>query len=218
MCYYPSTIPRGMVFFSPWTEIFPDYSMMKDSKLPAKKERSRRSDWVSAALGLLGEHGLDRVTIDALCQKLGLTKGSFYWHFKGRQQLLLAMAESWASTSTRDIHSQLRDSGMSDWEQLGELNRMSTKLGYGNIDRAMRIWAENCAETQSAVRQADQDILLFMEEKLTNIGLKPKDARVLSKMSHACSVGLFAVGPTLNGAEQESFNEILVDVIERLKQ
>jgi len=192
--------------------------MAKTSAPAVRKERSTKLDWVFSALELLGKKGLDSVTIDALCKKLGLTKGSFYWHFKGRQELLSAMAESWASTSTKDVHIQLRDSGMSDWEQLSELNRMSTQLGYGNIDRAMRIWAENCPETRSAVRQADKDILQFIEEKLTNIGLKPEDARVLSKMSHACSVGLFAVGPTLDGAEQDSFNKILVDVIDRLKQ
>ncbi|MEH6583647.1 MAG: TetR/AcrR family transcriptional regulator [Halioglobus sp.] len=184
----------------------------------AKKERSSRSDWVSSALSLLGEEGVDAVTIDALSVRLGLTKGSFYWHFKGRQELLFAMAESWASTSTRDIHGQLRNSGLTEWEQLGELNRLSTQMGYGNIDRAMRIWAENSEETRAAVSQADHEILTFIEEKLTRIGLKPEDARVLSKMSHACSVGLFAVGPTLNLEEQSSFNTILVDVIERLKQ
>jgi AcrR family transcriptional regulator len=192
--------------------------MAQPKQMQSKKERSSRSDWVFAALSLLGEKGLDRVTIDALCSKLGLTKGSFYWHFKGRQELLFAMAESWASTSTRDIHNQLRSSTMTDRQQLAELNRMSTQMGYGNIDRAMRIWAENCEETAKAVHQADREILGFIEEKLINIGLKPKDARVLSKMSHACSVGLFAVGPTLDNAEQKSFIHILTDVIDRLIQ
>ena len=58
----------------------------------------------------------------------------------------------------------------------------------------MRIWAENCVETAAAVRQADKDIVGFIEEKLVDIGLSKKDARVFSKLSHSCSVGLFAVG------------------------
>lgn len=192
--------------------------MNKSNTTKIKKERSNKNDWVSAALKLLGEHGIDRVTIDALCTRLALTKGSFYWHFKGRQELLSAMADSWATTSTHDIHEKLRNSGLSDWQQLSEINRMSTQLGYGNIDRAMRIWAANSKETAAAVQQADKDIVGFIEEKLVNTGLSKKDARVFSKLSHACSVGLFSVGSSLKPADIKNINTMLVNMIETLKK
>lgn len=191
--------------------------MTKAKPKGQKKERSGKPDWVTAALKLLGEKGIDAVTIDALCSRLDLTKGSFYWHFKGRQDLLSAMADSWATTSTVEIHEQLRNSGLNDWEQLREINRMSTQLGYGNIDRAMRIWAERCKETAAAVHQADKDIVAFIEEKLVNTGLSKKDARVFSKLSHACSVGLFAVGSSLKPADIKNINTMLVTMIESLK-
>jgi hypothetical protein len=127
------------------------------------------------------------------------------------------MAENWATTSTRDIHRQLRESGLDDWQQLGEINRMSTQLGYGNIDRAMRIWAENCDETANAVRRADKEIVAFIEEKLRNIGLTRKDARVFSKLSHACSVGLFAVGNSLRPVERKQINTMLAGMVEHLR-
>lgn len=191
--------------------------MAQAKAINRRKTRTSRLDWVNEALALLGEKGIDGVNIDALCNRLKLTKGSFYWHFNGRQELLSAMAESWATTSTRDVHQQLRESGMDDWAQLAEINRMSTQLGYGNIDRAMRIWAQTCEETASAVHRADKDVVTFIEEKLLNLGLDKKDARVFSKLSHTCAVGLFAVGDSIGPRERQQVNRMLARMIEKLK-
>jgi hypothetical protein len=46
------------------------------------------ADWAEAALQLIAEAGLGALTVDALAARLGVTKGSFYWHFKGRSELL----------------------------------------------------------------------------------------------------------------------------------
>ncbi len=46
------------------------------------------ADWAQAALQLIAEAGLGALTVEALAARLGVTKGSFYWHFKGRSDLL----------------------------------------------------------------------------------------------------------------------------------
>ena len=53
------------------------------------------SDWAEAALQLIAEKGLGALTISALAARLGATKGSFYWHFKGRDELLAAALARW---------------------------------------------------------------------------------------------------------------------------
>jgi len=53
------------------------------------------ADWAEAALQLIAEAGLGGLTVDTLARRLGVTKGSFYWHFKGRQELLAAALERW---------------------------------------------------------------------------------------------------------------------------
>ena len=53
------------------------------------------SDWAEAALQLIAEKGLGALTISALAARLGVTKGSFYWHFKGRDDLLAAALARW---------------------------------------------------------------------------------------------------------------------------
>src|SRR5260370_38411681 len=53
------------------------------------------ADWAKAALQLIAEAGLGALTAEALAARLGVTKGSFYLHFKGRPELFAAALGSW---------------------------------------------------------------------------------------------------------------------------
>ena len=60
------------------------------------------ADWAEAALQLVAEKGLRALTVDALAARLGVTKGSFYWHFASRAALLAAALSRWEERSTTD--------------------------------------------------------------------------------------------------------------------
>jgi AcrR family transcriptional regulator len=53
------------------------------------------ADWAEAALQLIAEKGLGALTVSTLAGRLGVTKGSFYWHFDGRDSLLAAALARW---------------------------------------------------------------------------------------------------------------------------
>jgi AcrR family transcriptional regulator len=53
------------------------------------------ADWAEAALQLIAEKGLGALTVSTLAARLGVTKGSFYWHFPGRAELLAAALARW---------------------------------------------------------------------------------------------------------------------------
>lgn len=191
---------------------------MAQAKRRKPADRSSREDWTREALNLLADGGIAAITIDALCRRLQLTKGSFYWHFTGRQELLSAMADSWATTHTRDVHEALRQSDLDDWEQLAEVNRLSTEAGYGNIDRAMRIWADASDETRQAVRSADHEVVRFIEEKFLNLGLAPAEAGTLAKMALATSVGTFAITPSFGDQTHGELDGVFGRLIEHLRK
>jgi AcrR family transcriptional regulator len=69
-------------------------------KVPLKKPPSRnqslnREDWILAAWDILGNGSLEEVKVKRLASKLGVTRGSFYWHFKNRQELIEALVDRW---------------------------------------------------------------------------------------------------------------------------
>jgi len=49
-----------------------------------------RERWAAQALRALAQGGLSAVAIEPLARQLGVTKGSFYWHFKNRDALIAA--------------------------------------------------------------------------------------------------------------------------------
>ena len=59
-------------------------------------------DWAEAGLQFIAEQGLGALTVEALARRLGVTKGSFYWHFRGRRELLAAALDRWESKATGD--------------------------------------------------------------------------------------------------------------------
>jgi AcrR family transcriptional regulator len=62
--------------------------------------RLTRDDWVEAAAHALSSAGPDGVAVQPLARELRTTKGSFYWHFSSRDELLRAALERWAELAT----------------------------------------------------------------------------------------------------------------------
>lgn len=64
----------------------------------AARTRLRAEDWENAALEVIAEAGVAGVAVESLARRLGVTKGSFYWHFTNRNALVTAALNRWEST------------------------------------------------------------------------------------------------------------------------
>ena len=77
--------------------------------IEAKTDKARLSaeDWALAALDVIAEQGLAAVAVEPLARRLGVTKGSFYWHFPSREALLVAALERWEKTEQDTVFGQM---------------------------------------------------------------------------------------------------------------
>ena len=66
----------------------------------ARPEPKGAAQWVDAAYAQFASAGLSSVRVEALARDLGTTKGSFYWHFSGRPQLIEAVMQRWEELET----------------------------------------------------------------------------------------------------------------------
>ena len=66
-------------------------------------DKQSKNSWLDAALQALASGGIDQVRVESLAKKLGVTKGSFYWHFKDREQFLDELLNFWAEESTQVV-------------------------------------------------------------------------------------------------------------------
>lgn len=68
-----------------------------------------RADWIEAALEALATQGLPAVAVEPLARRLGTTKGSFYWHFSDRSDLIGATLQHWEQRDTDDLISRIEE-------------------------------------------------------------------------------------------------------------
>ena len=77
---------------------------------PTRQDRNGRlsaEDWAQAALDLIAEQGVAAVAVEPLARRLGVTKGSFYWHFPSRDALLVAALERWEKVEQETVFGKL---------------------------------------------------------------------------------------------------------------
>lgn len=74
-----------------------------------KKERSTLSagDWEQQALELIAEKGIRAVAVESLARRMGVTKGSFYWHFPNRDALLEQSLLRWEKHDEVNLQASL---------------------------------------------------------------------------------------------------------------
>ena len=70
---------------------------------PAPRLQLDRERWIEAAIDVLARDGVAGLRVELLAKHCGVTKGSFYWHFKDKQALLEALLDQWKEGRIRDI-------------------------------------------------------------------------------------------------------------------
>jgi AcrR family transcriptional regulator len=120
-----------------------------------------RDDWLKAARLALLQGGVEAVRVEKLARALHVTKGSFYWHFKDRTELLEALLREWEEELAQDIIPRLQ--GRRGREALRLLLRLMVKrvpLGEEGIlpsDAALFTWASVSPLVARRVNRAERN-------------------------------------------------------------
>lgn len=170
-------------------------------------------DWIEAAHAALVADGIEGVRIDRLCRRLGVTKGSFYHHFDGREALLTAVADEWARERPRVVMDAARDLAADPFDRLVHFIQLTDDLDLGLHHQAMRTWGAVDARAAAAVREVDRVVLMFTEQCLADAGVAKDEARVLSKLLLAAAVGSVNLGDVMNESDRSEMATLLVRLV-----
>lgn len=148
--------------------------------MPAKKTRRRttltRDDWLAGAMELLRERGVGGVRILTLAQRMGVSRGSFYWHFKDLADLLGGMREWWDREMTDSVirHTEAFTVPAPKWLQaLGEFILTS---GLNRYDTALRSWAHGDEKTRAVLARVIQKRVGYVTSLFRGAGFSPSEA------------------------------------------
>lgn len=119
--------------------------------------RTLRAQWIDEGLRALAAGGPDAVRIEALARALGVTKGGFYWHFKGRPAFLEEMLDAWERAVIDGVE-QLVDAEPGDARaKLRHLFAIaSSSHDLLRIERAIRDWARRDKTVARRLKRIDQ--------------------------------------------------------------
>ncbi|WP_397453026.1 TetR/AcrR family transcriptional regulator [Pseudomonas sp. NA-150] len=131
--------------------------MKEQTKATETGWRGSLEGWLDAAYESLTESGVDTVRVMPLAKKLGLSRTSFYWFFKDREELLAALIERWRLKNTGNLIEQTECYAESIAEAMLNVFDcwLNPQLFDSQFEFAMRSWALQSAEVSEHIRVAD---------------------------------------------------------------
>jgi AcrR family transcriptional regulator len=156
--------------------------------------------WIAAGTEILADENVRGVQIPTLCRKLGVTKGSFYWHFDSLAALLRRLLEHWRRRATLDIIGRLTGTAMeaaATLRALLALPRRSRSRTAAALEASIRDWARRDADVARAVREVDEVRLRFFEQVFRARGYDGPEATARAYLAYCIMMGDSILNPTL---------------------
>lgn len=170
-------------------------------------------DWLQAGYAVLATEGIKALKIDRLCARLGVTKGSFYWHFTGMPSYRTALIQGWGELRDQDRRSLEEIGSLSPRDRLRQMMAALVSPRHWTLERAMREWARTDEAVAESVRAADRRVLAAVRQAFLDFGFDPDEAELRADATFAVGVGLLHLsGPphARQAARSERFLDLML--------
>jgi AcrR family transcriptional regulator len=166
------------------------------------RELLAKETWIAEAVKVLCEAGLDALAVEPLSLRLGVTKGSFYWHFKNRDDLLRAVIETWEREATEGVIAELEREA-DPMQRLRQLFTLSlSNITHLRAEAALRAGARAGDTGMSAsVHRVMTRRLSYVQSLYAAMGETPAEAKRMAVVMFGAYLGaveLASLGLLLN--------------------
>jgi AcrR family transcriptional regulator len=149
--------------------------------------RLTAQDWIDFGLKTLAREGADALKADVLARKLGVSRGSFYWHFAELGAFHASVIAHWRQMATEAIIADLERYGSPE-QRLDALLRRA--FGHDNlIEIRMRAWGDENAEAARALSEIDRRRQTYIERLLADAGIAPPLAATRTQLLYWAYLG-----------------------------
>ncbi len=159
-----------------------------------QKERLAAKDWLAGAFRALTSGGPAAIKAEAIARDLGVSKGSFYWHFADVPTLKSQMLAHWEQTATESIIVELEKASGSPEEKLRQLMAVTTSgldNPYGGplAEPAIRDWSRYDKAVSTVVKRVDAARIKFVEGLFQQTNLTTKQSKRYAALLYSTLVG-----------------------------
>lgn len=179
----------------------PTAAASSSGKSAVRPHRLSADDWAQAALDIIAEQGVTAVAVEPLARRLGVTKGSFYWHFPSRDALLQAALEKWEQFEQENVFGSLAE--LPDPRQrLRALfqvvaHEVKPHAVYSELLKALDHPAVRPVIDRVSRRRMDYLAVAFRQA-----GLSSTDARHRARLAYAAYVGFLQLAQQFEHPKQ----------------
>jgi AcrR family transcriptional regulator len=181
------------------------------------RETLTPENWIEAATSVLVDQGIDHVRVDVLAGQLEVTRGSFYWHFRDREDLLRRVLQAWSDRSTALLTRRLETARTDPREQLRDVISLPFRgraaARAARIELAIRAWARRDDMARQAVDASDASRIAYHGQIFEALGFEPTEARMRGFVLYSWEVAesmLHRQGTAAHRQERIAFIERLM--------
>ena len=168
--------------------------------------RLSREEWLARALEVLGRKGAGELTIESLARQLGVTKGSFYWHFRDRADFFRQLIEYWDEHFTQTVITEISGLGGPAEERLLDLMRLVLSKRLDRFEMPVRAWAQQNPALAPLVRSVDRHRISFVRSLFLEMGFDEDEADMRTRVFLTYMITQRSLLPTT--AEKKQLTEL----------
>jgi len=150
-----------------------------------------RDDWLNVAMDVLISDGVDQVKVLSLAERMGVSRSSFYWYFKSRQDLLDALLRHWDRMNTAAIVAQAELPAETITQAVCNVQRcvVNTALFDTALDFAVRDWARRSGKVRSLLDRSDAQRVDALTGMFLRFGYDGNEALTRARVLYYMQLG-----------------------------
>lgn len=145
------------------------------------KKRLSKEQWLNKALKTINREGFGAFKIDRLVRVMGVTKGSFYWHFENRKDFIANLIEYWDKKFTDNVIVHIKDFAGNPSECLLELMLFITNNQLAQYDFAIHALAQNEPDAFPLIKKVLEKRIEFLATLFSAMGFKRDEVEMRSR-------------------------------------
>jgi AcrR family transcriptional regulator len=160
----------------------------------SERKQLQRFDWLLKALDIFITEGIDAVRITRLADELNVTRGSFYWHFSNREDLIDALVAYWKDRNTNAIVDAVTTAeSLSDGIFRFFETCLNTQLFDPRLDLAVREWARRSDDIRQQLDAADNARVTALTEFFQRFEYPMPEAFIRARVIYFAQIGFYAL-------------------------
>ena len=175
--------------------------------------RLTRQDWIDSGLRTLATDGASALKVGAMAEAMGVSRGSFYWHFKDFADFRARLLSSWRDRTVDQVIREFED----DPSGPRRLQRLVKRAFFGKrgLDRAIRIWATEEEAVAAMVAAVDASRVAYMAELLIAAGVDATQAQPRAAFIYWAYLGQAIVMDKATASIDEAALDAIAGLFER---